>query len=101
MIVLGTSLQVAPFNSLIEMVPPNCPRVLLNMEKVKSDPMMALFCRMTGQPAPPGFQFDNPSNTRDVFEGGDVQTSVRRLIDLVGWSEKLEALMAVEPNPTF
>lgn len=34
LLVVGTSLQVQPFASLISKVPPTCPRVLINREEV-------------------------------------------------------------------
>ncbi|XP_074387938.1 NAD-dependent protein deacetylase sirtuin-2 isoform X2 [Zonotrichia albicollis] len=43
LIIMGTSLQVQPFASLISRVPTNTPRLLINKEKTgQSDPLMSL-----------------------------------------------------------
>ena len=34
LVVMGTSLVVQPFASLVDRVPPDCPRLLINREKV-------------------------------------------------------------------
>ena len=37
LLVLGTSLQVHPFAGLVGLVPPSCPRVLINRERVNDE----------------------------------------------------------------
>ena len=68
-LILGTSLQVAPFASLPRYVSPGVPRVLFNMERVGGL----------------GTEAD------DVLELGDCDAGVRKLADALGWREELEA----------
>ena len=56
LLVLGTSLKVYPFASLVEHVDDDVPRVLINNEKLGDD-----------------FVFDGPGRYRDVYVGGDLQ----------------------------
>eukprot|EP01083_Nonionella_stella_P063961 166265_1 len=75
LIVMGTSLKVAPVSLIPEMIKSTTPRVLFNKELV-------------GDFAPPG----TVGNHRDVFESGDVDDSVRKLAALLGWEDELLAL---------
>ncbi len=72
LIVMGTSLKVAPVSLIPEMVNTKTPRVLLNRELV-------------GDFVPPGVE----GNYRDVFEEGDCDDSVRKLCSFLGWEEEL------------
>jgi len=56
-IVIGTSLQVAPFCHLLHMTKPSTPRLLINLERVGAVDRMS-----NGN----GFLFDRPNNYRDV-----------------------------------
>ena len=73
-IVLGTSLAVAPFNSLLDRVPLDVPRVLINMEPVG-----------TADKLRGGFWFHEPQNNyRDLLLQGpcdDVVLSLVRKVD--------------------
>merc|ERR1711957_577473 len=72
LIVMGTSLKVAPVSLIPEMVSTRCPRVLINRELV-------------GDFVPPGVD----GNSRDVFEEGDCDDTVLKLCKLLGWEEEL------------
>ncbi|KAM7205251.1 NAD-dependent histone deacetylase SIR2 [Rhypophila sp. PSN 637] len=67
-IVMGTSLQVGPFNELPEDVPHATPRLLINRDRVGSF----------------GLRSD------DVIWLGDCDESVRELAEALGWTEELE-----------
>jgi len=72
LIVMGTSLKVAPVSLIPEMVNSRTPRVLMNRELV-------------GDFVPPGVE----GNYRDVFQEGDCDDSVRKLCSFLGWEEEL------------
>ena len=76
-IVLGTSLLVAPVASIPDWVQSNCHRLLLNRERVGS------------------FHDEKPS---DVFLEGNCDDSVRKLCQLAGWGEELDQLFSAT-NP--
>ncbi|KAH3764925.1 NAD-dependent protein deacetylase sirtuin-2 [Pelomyxa schiedti] len=91
LIILGTSLVVQPFASLVDKVRPNVPRLLINREKAgitPDDPLLTLLGISPG-----GLQFDSPSNYRDVFWQGDCDTGCRELARLIGWQSDLETLI--------
>lgn len=68
-LILGTSLSVYPFAGLPELASPGKPRVLFNMERV-------------GQL---GRRVD------DVVQLGSCDAGIRKLADLLGWKDELEA----------
>mmetsp|Transcript_19580 Transcript_19580/g.22178 ORF Transcript_19580/g.22178 Transcript_19580/m.22178 type:complete len:459 (-) Transcript_19580:288-1664(-) len=72
LIVMGTSLKVAPVSLIPELVNSRTPRVLFNRELV-------------GDFIPPGVD----GNYRDVFEEADCDDSVRKLCALLGWEDEL------------
>lgn len=78
-IVLGTSLLVAPVASIPDWVQSNCHRLLLNRERVGS------------------FHDEKPS---DVFLEGNCDDSVRKLCQLAGWEEELDQLFSAT-NPKW
>ena len=93
LIVLGTSLAVAPVASLVDEVHWLCPRLLINREKV----------HLHGGPKPEwppqmgpdnGFRFDNEDNYRDVASVQDCDAGTRELAALLGWESELDALIA-------
>ncbi|SNX83663.1 related to NAD-dependent histone deacetylase [Melanopsichium pennsylvanicum] len=102
LIVMGTSLQVQPFASLIDAVPQHCPRVLINLERVgelaSSDGYEG--GRMgTGMYNETGFDFDGLAyggkhNTRDVFYEGKADDGIIELVKLIGedWENELNQL---------
>ncbi|KAK7067012.1 NAD-dependent protein deacetylase sirtuin-2 [Halocaridina rubra] len=91
LIILGTSLTVQPFASLIDNVPSSCPRLLINREKAgKIDPMVALLQGMSGGG---GLALDSSSNYRDVALLGDCDDGCMKLAEQLGWKEDLLKLM--------
>ncbi|KAF9561114.1 NAD-dependent protein deacetylase sirtuin-2 [Mortierella alpina] len=82
LLVLGTSLQVEPFNRLITKVPPNCPRLLINRDKV-------------GEDMHSGFDFDDKwkyTFQRDAVFLGNCDDGTRKLAQLCGWEGELQAM---------
>lgn len=75
LIVLGTSLQVEPFNRLITRVPAKCPRLLINRDRAGEEMRM-------------GFDFDDKWKhpvKRDALFLGNCDEGVRKLAELCGW----------------
>ncbi|XP_046971240.1 NAD-dependent protein deacetylase sirtuin-2-like [Vanessa cardui] len=91
LIILGSSLEVQPFASLIDMVPDWCPRLLINREKagVKS-PLLRLWGLMSE-----GLNLDG-SSIRDIARLGDCDDGCLELADKLGWGDELRALVARE-----
>jgi len=81
LIVIGTSLQVQPFASIIKKVKADCPRLLINWEEVGVDTIFD------------GFLFNHPNNYRDIKCIGDCQASIKKFAQLLGWEEELENLV--------
>lgn len=87
-IIMGTSLVVQPFASLVDRVPKDCPRLLINMEKSgQADPLM----QMLGLGR--GMDFDSENNYRDVAYLGKCDDGCFELARLLGWKEELETLI--------
>lgn len=80
--------QVNPFAALIDEVPRDCPRWLLNLEKVGEarKGLLARFDPMDGG----GFDFSEGS--RDTFCEGKVDETIRVLAQKCGWEAELDAL---------
>jgi NAD-dependent SIR2 family protein deacetylase len=72
LIVMGTSLNVAPVSLIPQMLNSRTPRLLFNRELV-------------GDFAPPG----TDGNHRDVFHEGDCDDSARKLCCLLDWEDEL------------
>ncbi|XP_061300415.1 NAD-dependent protein deacetylase sirtuin-2 [Pezoporus flaviventris] len=91
LIIMGTSLQVQPFASLVSRVPTNTPRLLINKEKTgQSDPLMSLMgfgC---------GMDFDSDKAYRDVAWLGECDKGCLELAELLGWKKELEELVRKE-----
>ncbi|KAM6111594.1 NAD-dependent protein deacetylase sirtuin-2 [Phoenicopterus ruber ruber] len=91
LLIMGTSLQVQPFASLVSRVPTNTPRLLINKEKTgQSDPLMSLMgfgC---------GMDFDSDKAYRDVAWLGECDTGCLALAELLGWKKELEELVRRE-----
>ncbi|KPV75456.1 uncharacterized protein RHOBADRAFT_36306 [Rhodotorula graminis WP1] len=81
LLVLGTSLSVGPFNSLVHRVPSTCPRVLINLESVGE----------AERPGAQGFEFER-DGARDVRWLGEADRGVEELCDLLGWRDELRRL---------
>ena len=91
LIIMGTSLTVQPFASLINEVGMNVPRVLINMEKVGivSDPNII---------GDTGMMFDSPKNFRDVAILGPCDDGCLSLADKLGWKQDNQNLITRENN---
>jgi len=87
LIILGTSLVVQPFASLIDRVNKDCPRLLINMEKA------GVASRLDQIMSGGGLQLDNSDNFRDVAWLGDCDQGCKELAKGLGWEEELEMLM--------
>ena len=75
MLILGTSLQVAPVSTIPQMV--NCPRVLFNREDVL--PRFYTKRKMI-----------HSKKNKDIFVKGDCDVAVEQLCELLGWTEQLK-----------
>lgn len=91
LIILGTSLVVHPFASIVNRVPETTPRLYINLEKtgVISDPIMSMIFGS-------GFKFDQEDNYRDVFWEGTCDDGCYHLADEVGWGKELRKLVEAE-----
>eukprot|EP01090_Pellita_catalonica_P009202 TRINITY_DN20264_c0_g1_i1.p1 TRINITY_DN20264_c0_g1~~TRINITY_DN20264_c0_g1_i1.p1 ORF type:complete len:240 (-),score=46.92 TRINITY_DN20264_c0_g1_i1:6-725(-) len=94
LIVIGTSLQVQPFASLVDRVSESCPRLLLNMEDVGSGPMMSLM-KLLGMGSS-GFDY---SSGRDAKHLGDCQAAIREFCSMMDWADDLKVLEAAAKKP--
>ncbi|XP_061924617.1 NAD-dependent protein deacetylase sirtuin-2-like isoform X1 [Entelurus aequoreus] len=91
LIIMGTSLQVQPFASLVNRVSKTCPRLLINMEKAgQSDPMLG----MLGFGG--GMDFDSDNAYRDVAHISTCDDGCMALAELLGWKAELEELVKRE-----
>ena len=77
LLILGTSLRVAPANSLIYRVPRTCLRVLVNRDPVGTHL---------------GIQY-GPMAERDYFAPGDIDATMLQLMTHLGWLDELEPLL--------
>ncbi|CAF1333058.1 unnamed protein product [Rotaria sp. Silwood1] len=89
LIIIGTSLAVAPFNNLISYVDKNCPRLLINMEPVGNT---VSFWNPFGST----LMFDSPKNHRDVFHKSTCDEGVTELAKLLGWERDFTTLLQKE-----
>jgi NAD-dependent deacetylase sirtuin 2 len=102
LIVMGTSLKVQPFASLIGQVGSNVPRLLINREAVGVRPKipnellerMMMLGLIDIDDLSSGFAFDEPNNQRDVFLPGDCDSGVRTMAQLMGVESELDALQS-------
>nr|XP_006982033.2 NAD-dependent protein deacetylase sirtuin-2 isoform X1 [Peromyscus maniculatus bairdii] len=92
LIIMGTSLQVQPFASLISKAPLSTPRLLINKEKTgQTDPFLGMMMGLGG-----GMDFDSKKAYRDVAWLGDCDQGCLALADLLGWKKDLEDLVRRE-----
>lgn len=77
LIIMGTSLQIEPFASLVNTVRASTPRLLMNRNPV--GPFLGPALRR-----------------RDYIELGDLEHSVRRLAQMLGWDRQIETLMSAD-----
>ncbi|XP_010888638.1 SIRT1 domain-containing protein isoform X2 [Esox lucius] len=82
LIVMGTSLQIEPFASLVNTVRSTVPRLLLNRDAV--GPFQKV-----------------PLKKGDYMELGDLVDTVRRFAEILGWHSEIQDLMAGRENGTI
>ncbi|XP_055519583.1 NAD-dependent protein deacetylase sirtuin-2 isoform X2 [Leucoraja erinacea] len=91
LIILGTSLQVQPFASLVNRVSKSTPRLFINKETTRqSDPMMALLGLGNS------LDFDSEKAYRDVAYVGPCDDGCLALAELLGWKEELAEVVKKE-----
>ncbi|CAF0877634.1 unnamed protein product [Rotaria sordida] len=89
LIIIGTSLQVAPFNRLVSFVDKNCPRLLINMEPAgKATSIWDL--------GSSSLLYDTNKNRRDVFHKSTCDDGVTELAKLLGWEDDFNKLLESE-----
>jgi len=104
LIVMGTSLKVQPFASLIGMVSDDVPRLLINMEVVGAKPApppadapeQELFAYRTS----PLFAFNDPENRRDALFKGACDDGIIALAKALGWDKELQEMFEAPFTPT-
>ncbi|CAH1165750.1 unnamed protein product [Phyllotreta striolata] len=91
LIILGSSLAVQPFASLIDRVKDDVPRLLINREKAGQRSGVMSMLGMDG-----GLEFDSKNNRRDVCWLGDCDEGCLLLADKLGWGDELRLRVATE-----
>ncbi|EAA07580.5 AGAP002943-PA [Anopheles gambiae str. PEST] len=92
LIIMGTSLTVQPFASLVEYVNDDCVRLLINRDKVGCNSFGFLRSMVFGE----GLCFDLPGNRRDVAWTGNCDDGCFFLADQLGWGDELRKLVETE-----
>ncbi|XP_011605469.1 NAD-dependent protein deacetylase sirtuin-3 isoform X2 [Takifugu rubripes] len=82
LIIMGTSLQIEPFASLVNTVRSTVPRLLLNRHAVGP------FERV-------------PLRRGDHMELGDLVATVRRFAEMLGWDSEIEELMSTQETQSI
>lgn len=77
LLIMGTSLQIEPFASLVNTVRSTVPRLLLNREVVGP------FTKV-------------PLRRKDFVELGNLEDLVRRFAQMLGWNEGIEEMMSTQ-----
>ncbi|XP_016845338.1 NAD-dependent protein deacetylase sirtuin-2 [Nasonia vitripennis] len=90
LIIMGSSLLVQPFASLVDRVKRSCPRLLINKEKVGMQDRLSRFLGISS-----GMNFDS-SNGRDVALLGECDKGCQLLAEKLGWGDELKDLIAKE-----
>ncbi|XP_055622969.1 NAD-dependent protein deacetylase Sirt2 [Toxorhynchites rutilus septentrionalis] len=92
LIIMGTSLTVQPFASLVEYVNDDCVRLLINRDKVGGGGYGFFRAMMFGE----GLCFDLPGNRRDVAWTGDCDDGCFFLADKLGMGDELREMIKIE-----
>ncbi|XP_052865253.1 NAD-dependent protein deacetylase Sirt2-like [Anopheles cruzii] len=92
LIIMGTSLTVQPFASLVEYVNDDCVRLLINRDKVGGGSFGFFRSMMFGE----GLCFDLPGNRRDVAWTGDCDDGCLFVAEQLGWGDELRELVETE-----
>ena len=82
LIIMGTSLQVHPFAQLTTLVDDDCPRLLINNERVG--------CGYIGGK---GLALGSVFNYRDVEWLGDLEVGVKEFAKELQWEDELNAIL--------
>ena len=90
LIIMGTSLSVAPFNKLIKKVGRSTPRLLINREEVGGPPR-ALANVGLGKIDSTDLDLRSGFNYRDAFCQGSCDDAVMELASKLGWGDVLSA----------
>lgn len=90
LLVMGTSLTVQPFASLVDLVGRNVPRLMIN--KTKPEGSTSFITRILGRGS--GMDFNSKDNVRDVFLKSEADTGCFQLADQLGWRSELDKLIA-------
>ena len=85
-IIMGTSLKVQPFASLVTRADATTPRLLINRELVGTADDLV---RAVGLIDPMAISYGEAHNVRDVFCAGECDESVSKLAKLLGWEHEL------------
>ncbi|KZC07432.1 NAD-dependent protein deacetylase sirtuin-2 [Dufourea novaeangliae] len=93
LIIMGSSLVVQPFASLVDRVRSNCPRLLINKEKVGVQDRLS---RLLGLRQGLVFDTKGSHGGRDVAWLGDCNTGCQLLAEKLGWADELRDLVKKE-----
>lgn len=88
LIIMGSSLAVQPFASLVDRVQSSCPRLLLNREKAGHKGKLMSIFGIGG-----GLDLDSDKNYRDVAFLGDCDNLCKQLVDQLGWTEDFDEML--------
>ncbi|XP_016941321.4 NAD-dependent protein deacetylase Sirt2 [Drosophila suzukii] len=91
LIIMGTSLEVQPFASLVQRPGPRCLRLLINRDAVGQASFVPWM-----DPHERSLLFDRPNNTRDVAYLSDCDAGVLALAKALGWEDELQQLITSE-----
>lgn len=93
LIIMGTSLTVQPFASLVDHCSDHCVRLLINRDKVGKNSSGGFFrSMMFGE----GLCFDLPGNRRDVAYEGDCDEGALYLAEQFGFGDELRDMIKRE-----
>ncbi|XP_077297827.1 NAD-dependent protein deacetylase Sirt2-like [Arctopsyche grandis] len=103
LIIMGSSLEVQPFASLVDRVPAWCPRLLINRELVGCEGRASLLANLTELPGLEslfrligGLQCESPDNIRDVAFLGNCDDQVLAIAEKLGWGDDLRQMIKME-----
>ncbi|KAM8706382.1 hypothetical protein ACLKA7_010630 [Drosophila subpalustris] len=88
LIIMGTSLEVQPFASLIQRAGPRCVRLLINRDAVGRSSFAPWM-----DPSERSLLYGKPKNVRDVAYLGDCDAGVLALAEALGWEADLKKLI--------
>ncbi|XP_042201332.1 NAD-dependent protein deacetylase sirtuin-2 isoform X3 [Callorhinchus milii] len=91
LMIMGTSLQVQPFASLVNRVPRSTPRLYINKERFPKKDTLKEFLGLSVQ-----LDFHSGKAYRDVAYIGLCDDGCLDLAELLGWKEELEKIVLAE-----